>query len=242
MLLDLSAPTVTECVRLPLAGGGLEGLLSYPAIGDAWSAVVVVGPHPLLGGDMHNNVVSAVGEHLAAAGCLTLRFNYQGVGDSTGERCDDPRRLDEFWTTSRLADESDRWRDLDAAVRFARGAASSVPLALVGYSFGCAVSCDWLDQGGRAACLAAIAPTVARHDYAPLERLTLPKLVLAASNDFASGETALVAAADRWCEPKECRLADLDDHFFRGCEPWLIENLLPFLQRVSHEHSLDGGN
>ncbi len=240
MLLELSAQTVTECVRLPLADGGLEGLLSYPAVGDVWSAVVVVGPHPLLGGDMRNNVVSAVGDHLAAAGCLTLRFNYQGVGDSTGERCDDPRRLDEFWTTSCLADEPDRWRDLDAAVRFVRGAAtSSVPLVLVGYSFGCAVSSDWLDKGGHAACLAAIAPTVARHDYAPLERLALPKLVLAARNDFASGETALVAAVDRWRAPKECRLADLDDHFFRGCEPWLIENLLPFLKRVRHEYSSD---
>lgn len=42
-------------------------------------------PMPLLGGNLHNNVVSAV--YFACAShlkCTTLRFNFRGVGSSTG--------------------------------------------------------------------------------------------------------------------------------------------------------------
>lgn len=37
-----------------------------------------------LGGDLHNNLVSALTAHLASLGIATLRFNFRGVGNSHG--------------------------------------------------------------------------------------------------------------------------------------------------------------
>jgi hypothetical protein len=46
--------------------------------------VVICHPHPLYGGDMHNNVVIAIEEGFAHQGFTTLRFDFRGVGVSEG--------------------------------------------------------------------------------------------------------------------------------------------------------------
>jgi len=59
----------------------LEGL--YADSGSAMGAVISH-PHPLRGGDMNNPVVRILAETLFAAGFSTVRFNFRGVGKSTG--------------------------------------------------------------------------------------------------------------------------------------------------------------
>ena len=59
----------------------IEGLL-HESTGD--SGVIICHPHPLMGGSMHNNVVEAIREAFAAEKYSTLRFNFRGVGRSTG--------------------------------------------------------------------------------------------------------------------------------------------------------------
>jgi hypothetical protein len=46
--------------------------------------VIICHPHPLMGGSMYNNVVEAVVRAFAAEDFNTLRFNFRGVGASTG--------------------------------------------------------------------------------------------------------------------------------------------------------------
>ena len=70
-----------EAVSIPGPGITLEGrLLSGAAPGGA----VITHPHPLFGGDMANNVVLIAVRALAARGMSALRFNFRGVGRSTG--------------------------------------------------------------------------------------------------------------------------------------------------------------
>jgi alpha/beta superfamily hydrolase len=59
----------------------LEGL--YANSGGAMGAVISH-PHPLMGGDMGNSIVETLAETLFDAGISTLRFNFRGVGQSTG--------------------------------------------------------------------------------------------------------------------------------------------------------------
>ena len=48
------------------------------------NGVVICHPHPLMGGSMHNNVVETIRDAFALQKYTTLRFNFRGAGNSTG--------------------------------------------------------------------------------------------------------------------------------------------------------------
>lgn len=80
-------------------------------------ACVVSHPHPLAGGDMDNPIVVALWRAAAEAGFRALRYNFRGVGESSGELTEN----------SPLATA-----DLSGAIRFLGGG----PVVAVGYSYG----------------------------------------------------------------------------------------------------------
>jgi len=72
---------------IPASHGQLEAILKEPS-GEAKGVALVCHPHPLGGGTMHNKVVFRAAAGLVDAGLITLRFNFRGVGNSTGEHED----------------------------------------------------------------------------------------------------------------------------------------------------------
>src|SRR4051794_25092407 len=68
---------------IPASHGRLEAILKEP-VGEPRGIALVCHPHPLGGGTMHNKVVFRVAAGLVDAGLTTLRFNFRGVGASTG--------------------------------------------------------------------------------------------------------------------------------------------------------------
>src|SRR3982751_3444153 len=72
---------------IPASHGQLEAIVKEP-IGARRGLGIVCHPHPLGGGTMHNKVVFRVAAGLVDAGLLTVRFNFRGVGASTGEHMD----------------------------------------------------------------------------------------------------------------------------------------------------------
>ncbi|KIX14488.1 alpha/beta hydrolase [Dethiosulfatarculus sandiegensis] len=61
----------------------LEGALAFPKDGCQGQALILH-PHPLYGGSMNNNVVSALNRAALEKGWQTLCFNFRGVERSTG--------------------------------------------------------------------------------------------------------------------------------------------------------------
>jgi alpha/beta superfamily hydrolase len=202
--------------------------LAYPEVGRARGAVVIAGPHPLLGGNMQNNVVRHLADGLAQQSLLTLRFDYRGVGRSEGPRIDVARQLADFWKTSHAPGEMDFWQDVQGAIECVQQSVPRLPLVLVGYSFGCALL-PCVHAGEDLVALVLIAPTVAKHNYDAFRAVTSPLLVIASEDDFATDAERLEQWFGTLTMPRQLVQQRCDNHFFRGHEDWLIETVCQFL-------------
>ena len=198
--------------------GLLEGILTYPEHAEPLISILIVGPHPMLGGDFDNNVVRELSTRLADhQTALTLRFNYRGVGRSAGSAI-----------LSCIDQESGFAEDTAAAAWFLTSTFGSVN-HVVGYSFGAWLGSQWAARTTGVESVALIAPTILHHDYSHCRQLTLPKLVIAGSDDFAVPIEELQQQFEQWSAPRKLVVEDVDSHFFRGHEAWLGETISAFL-------------
>ena len=221
-----------EQVQFVSGPNTLEGILAYPD-GDAPEvAVLLLSPHPHMGGRMDNNVIAFLAQQLAAAGCATLRFNYAGVGGSALDlpAGDAPY---EYWAR---IEASQDYRlvvpEALAARDFLRGALPEARLGFVGYSFG---SCLAVLLAGihPPAWLAALAPPVARAPMVGIERLTMPCRFIAGDRDFAFSQADFDPLFERVQGEKEFILLPGCDHFFRKCEAQVLSAIRPLLGRTA---------
>jgi alpha/beta superfamily hydrolase len=163
----------------------LEGALHEPdaagAPGPAPSALVCH-PHPAFGGSMEVPLVRALATALAAAGVRALRFNFRGVGRSSGSASGGRQEP----------------QDVLAALAWlaARGGR---PPHLVGYSFGAAMAlCAAAADPGRVASFTAIGlPTV----ILELARDQTPELERFASAPEGPPLLFLAGERDQFCDP-----------------------------------------
>lgn len=220
---------VVESIQFDADSFRLEGELIYPqgSVEARWAAVLA-GSHPYLGGNMHNNVVQGLADGLATREMATLRFNYRGVGRSEGPSVDLARHMAAFWETSHVPAEKDHWKDVQGAVDFMQSIiGSEVPLALIGYSFGCSLLPQVRSQ--RPVRHVLIAPPLGKHDYEAFVPLHHPILVIVSQDDFTLEGAGLQSWFDRLRAPKRLVQAPLDNHFFRGHERWLVDTVVAFL-------------
>jgi alpha/beta superfamily hydrolase len=204
--------------RVTIQGEGvtLEGVL---APGTASGGAVITHPHPLFGGSMANNVVWAAARALTSLGMAALRFNFRGVGRSTG-------------TYGEGVEEA---KDVAAALEFLKSRTPG-PYYLVGYSFGAAVAGRALLQGLSADGAVLVAPPIAFMDMAFLPQVPGLKLIIVGDRDelcpLASLRELLAAgpapAGDGPVRPAEIRVIEGTDHFFGGAEELLFKILRSF--------------
>jgi alpha/beta superfamily hydrolase len=188
-------------VPLSVAPGvELDARLAVPP--GATGGVALCHPHPLYGGDMENPVVIRAAEVCQEAGLATLRFNFRGVGASTGTHDEGRAEQD----------------DLRAALDHITGVLPpGGTLAAVGYSFGAAIA-------GRVAMrrplagVALIAPALAMPALADLGDLAGVKghvLIVAGTADTYCPLDALERLG-RAVPRATVRTVDGADHFFFG--------------------------
>ena len=202
-------------------GERLAVALTAPAAPAAGGAILF-GPHPLLGGDMDNNVVRALAVALADAGSPALRFDYRGVGCS--EALDPGRPRYEVWSeVEERGDLGAVLADADEALR--RASRLFEPELLVGYSFGACVALRFADERGLDLPLVLVCPPLAHFDFDPLAtREAASVLVFAAQDGFDPPPPAGELAA-RF--PRSAvRVLAGTDHFFRGHEELLSRTVL----------------
>jgi len=73
----------TEALLIPGPLGNLEAEVFIPSAPSSY-LFVMCHPHPLFQGSMDNKVVTTIIRAMNELNCVTLRFNYRGVGQSAG--------------------------------------------------------------------------------------------------------------------------------------------------------------
>jgi hypothetical protein len=187
-------------VTISVPGGvTLEAMLGRPPA--ATSGVVVCHPHPLYGGDMESPVVTTVVEIAAAREMATLRFNFRGVAQSTGQH------------DGGAAEVLDARAAL-ACLESHLGASAGTILA--GYSFGSIVAMRVAASQSLAG-LVLVAPPLGRGERGPLPPIDkeVPVLVIAGRHDDYCPVDRLDQIRQAWPHAT-VRIVDGADHFFSG--------------------------
>lgn len=206
-----------EAVRIPLGPDELNGVLAYPFVGRPERNALIVGPHPMMGGRIENNVVRSVGRGLAEHGFLTLRFRFSVGGPSADI-------MDEFWRTGHAPDDPRRVEDAKAAFQWLTETYPA-PVVLIGYSFGASLLAHLCCEPGISH-IVMIGATLEQHNYDPIAGSSLPKLVITADNDFATPLETTRAWFGRAHELKHLIIIEAAEHFYRNQEPRLVAEIL----------------
>jgi uncharacterized protein len=187
-----------QAVEVPGPAGRLEGLLHHDEARTPDEIAVVCHPHPLFGGNMHNKVVHRLDRALFSSGRFVLRFNFRGVGASTG-------RYDEGYGEN---------EDVRAAIAYLRDRFGEKPLVLAGFSFGAARALEvgWKDDRvSRLICVGA--PDYA-FDGLDDRKVTKPLLIVHGSEDEVAPIEPVRTFVTRLEGRFEFIVIEGADHFF----------------------------
>jgi len=184
------------------AGGGalveLEARWDLPA--EPQQVVVLCHPHPKQRGTMNAPLMEALTTSLVPHGFAVLRFNFRGVGESTGTHDSGIGELD----------------DVAAAVDAAAAAYPQLQVGVAGWSFGAATSLRWQARDDSHHAWVGVAPPVDSSRSMPLPtkaELTAASrtLILGDRDQFATVETTQGYADSIGAE---LRVLKGSDHFF----------------------------
>lgn len=167
---------------------------------DSDAVAVICHPHPLHGGTMHNKVVHTLMRAARDRGASTVRFNFRGVGGSTGEHAEGEGEVE----------------DCLAVIRWTQDNLQAGRLWLMGFSFGGYVAAaaasrlpEWPTR------LVLIAPSVERLPFADLMPLAGPASVMMGEADEVVASEAVFGLLEGKEGIDMERFPDTG-HFFHG--------------------------
>jgi alpha/beta superfamily hydrolase len=184
---------------IPSPHGQLEAILKAPSDPISGTALVLH-PHPLFGGTMHNKVVFRAAAALNDAGLVALRINFRGVGQSTGEHDEGRGERD----------------DVRAGLDYLEENYPDQKITLCGFSFGSRVGLEVGNSDDRGSRLISIGTPVDKYDFSFLETCRKPILFVQGDRDeFGAVERLreLVAKISAHA-PAELRVIKGAGHFF----------------------------
>ena len=186
-------------MNIPAPHGHLEVALREPP-GTLRGAAVVCHPHPLQGGTMHTKAVFRAAQALADVNIAALRFNFRGVGTSTGS-------YDQGFGER---------EDVRAALDWLEEKHPDMPLVVGGFSFGSMVAFSAAAEDPRVVALFGLGLPIRMYDYRFLADVAKPILVIQGEEDeLGSGPEVEPVIAALGSHVTLARIAG-GDHYFEG--------------------------
>lgn len=200
---------MSESVSVPGPAGELETIVDE--MSDATTVAVLSHPHSEYGGSMHDGVLQIMVDTLAPLGINCVRFNFRGVGLSSGQ-------FD--YGTGEI-------QDVIAVAQWAKSRWPGLKLILGGYSFGAAMSLiaaskmeDKVDK------LILIAPPIQM--MASDGALSIDSCVIVGGRD-----TIVSASAAAQYFGAQLKVLPQADHFFSGAGAEITKLIQEFLNGTS---------
>lgn len=194
----------------------LEGVMVRAQRGDG---AVVCHPHPLYGGAMDNNVLLALEETYRLRRWTTLRFNFRGVGESTGSYGDGQGEAEDILYVSQFMHRQGVQR-----------------LHLAGYSFGAWAALKACRLGLSPQSLALVSPPVNFLNFSDLSLPQCPIWILVGDRDTFAEPARVrtwIAAQKLPDPPLRIDCCTGADHFYWGREHEIRRCLGTFLDSLA---------
>ena len=199
------------------AHGRLEAILKEPRTGPVRGVALVLHPHPLGGGTMHNKVVFRAAAALNDAGLIVLRINVRGVGQSTGRHEEGRGERD----------------DVRAGLDYLAENYPGQEITLCGFSFGARVGLEVGIADERVARLISVGTPVDKYDFEFLAACRKPILFVHGERDEYGNVQRLRELVAKIHAPVEVTVIEGAGHFFVGhldelkhvITDWIKQNL-----------------
>ena len=185
---------------IPASHGQLEAILKEPR-GEPRGIGLVCHPHPLGGGTMHNKVVFRIAVGLVDAGLITLRFNFRGVGASTGEH----------------EEVEGGKEDVRDTLNYLKDKYPDQPITLAGFSFGSRTGMDvGISDDSVVRLISVGTPVDKYHDYEFLTEVRKPILFVHGDRDEFGSVENVRRLFERIAQNTDAQLIVIPDsgHFF----------------------------
>ena len=200
-----------QLLSIDVPGGSIEAL--YGNQNSSFNAIICA-PHPHHDGSMHNKVVATLTSVCLELKLNTLRFNYRGVGASTGS----------------LPTYSAALQDVTFVLNFLE----SKPTICLGFSYGgyvAAYATGLVSSRG----LITVAPSVAKMPFADLPDIKCPWHMIQGMQD----EVIDVSANKKLALSKQCQWHAIPEtsHFFHGKLSILRETVRTIIAEILEKNA-----
>lgn len=203
---------------IPTPSGPLEAILTQPKTFPGEWAAVLCHPHPQFGGTMHTKTLYRSARALQAVGIATLRFNFRGVGQSSG-----------VYDQGRGEIE-----DVDAAIEFLHKRYPDARLCLLGFSFGAWVRLQVGVEDDRIDQLIGVGIPLNLSPFSFMTSCTKPKWIVRGTLDEHEPPEPLQSWFNTLAQPKSLSFMEGSTHLFEGKTQELQQAILSYF-RESHD-------
>lgn len=190
----------------------LEAEFFQSKLGKTKPITLICHPHPQYGGNMYNNVVSGVFNKLIEYDWSCIRFNFRGVGRSTGSHSDGTGELS----------------DVQGCVNFLIKEGFE-KILICGYSYGAAIGCSAVNYSDKIIGFVSISfPWGFMGIYKQKSQTSKSKLFIQGKQDQVAHFDQFQENYEFYSDPKKSFILDTD-HFYGGYEEQVGMEVLKFL-------------
>jgi alpha/beta superfamily hydrolase len=182
-------------------------------------SILLVHPHPQYGGNMNNNVISALFNIFNKNDISCLRFNFRGVGRSTGNHTDGYGEIS----------------DVESCIDFMLKNESK-KILICGYSYGAAIGCSAVNYSENIIgyCAISFPWDFIGADFKQKSQSKKPKLFIQGNRDNIALYDKFDSHFNYYLEPKRKVIINGADHFYGGFEQEISQEVYNFFKSINH--------